>query len=66
MTFQIYSPDGFPIERDKEYNTLGEVQEAIERFVNRFRAQGYYSNSNRERIPIDEIEENCKIINLNK
>jgi len=62
--FIVMSPDGFPIERDVAYKNLAEVQEAIERFVDRYRTQGYYSTTVRRRLPIDEIEENCRIVEL--
>jgi len=60
----VLSPDGFPIERDAEYKNLAEVQEAIERFVNRFRDQGYYSTTVRVRLPIHDIEKECRIVEL--
>lgn len=60
MAFQVLSPDGFPIERDKSYSNLAEVQKAIERFIKRFSQQGYYS-SNRGRIELDCLENECNI-----
>jgi hypothetical protein len=63
-TYIVLSPDGFPLERDAEYKNLAEVQEAIERFVDKYRTQGFYSTTVRVRIPIEEIEENCKLVEL--
>jgi len=34
--YEIFSPDGFPIEREGTYKSLAEVQEAIEKFVKRY------------------------------
>jgi len=64
--YKILSPDGFPIEREGTYKSLAEVQEAIEKFVKRYESQGYYSTSNRERIPLNKIEENCTVIALHE
>ena len=63
-TFTVLSPDGFPLEMDGEYKTKEECKEAIDKFVDRYRAQGYYSMTVRTRIPIEEIEENCRIVEL--
>jgi hypothetical protein len=62
--FTVISPDGFPLERDAEYSSKEEAQDAIERFVDRYRTQGYYSTTVRVRIPIHEIEENCRLVEL--
>ncbi len=61
-TYNVLSPDGFAIHRDEEYHNEEEVKEAIARFMARYTAQGYYSMSNRERLPLDEIESNLQII----
>lgn len=63
-TFTVLSPDGFPLERDMEYKNKKEAQEAIEKFVDRYRTQGYYSTTVRVRIPVHEIEENCRLVEL--
>jgi hypothetical protein len=56
------SPDGFDIERDKTYDTKEEAFEAMENFIQRFQRQGYYSLSNRTRLPLTEIRERCRIV----
>lgn len=57
--FVILSPDGFPIERDKAYyRTLDELHTAFVIWKERFVLQGYYS-SNRGRIPLDNLLEEC-------
>jgi len=61
-SFNILSPDGFPIERDKVYSTPEKAWKALEEWMERYKQQGYYSMSNRERLPLDEIKENCTLI----
>jgi hypothetical protein len=65
-TFIVLSPDGFPIEMDKEYKNKKEVKEAIDKFVDRYRRQGYYSKATtvRVQIPVHEIEAECRIVEL--
>lgn len=59
--FVILSPDGFPIERDKAYyRSLNELHTAFVIWKERFQTQGYYS-SNRGRIPLEELLEECVI-----
>lgn len=60
---RILSPDGFDIEMDKTYKPE-EVDAAIEKFIARYKSQGYYSNSNRERIPIGEIKDLMQVVPL--
>lgn len=63
--YQAYSPDGFTIERGKSFYRKPETaQRAIDKFVKRFVHQGYYSKSNRERIPLWELEQQCTIKEL--
>lgn len=63
-TFIVISPDGFPLERDVEYKDKEEAAQAIDKFVDKYRSQGYYSTTVRVRIPIEKIEENCRIVEL--
>lgn len=60
--FTVTSPDGFPLERDVAYYATREAALlARELFVERFRHQGYYLNSSRERISLDELPEHCEV-----
>ena len=61
--YRILSPDGFDIEMDRIYKE-SEIMEAGKRFVERFRQQGYYSTGNREHIELDDLLENCEIIEV--
>jgi len=59
--YEVLSPDGFTIEFDKPYYTSKEKAfEAFDKWKERYNQQGYYS-SNNGRIPLDELENNCKI-----
>ncbi len=60
--FDILSPDGFSIEGGKTY-TRREIKEAFNNWKSRYEKQGYYS-SNRGRIDLDELEQNCTLIEL--
>ena len=62
---RILSPDGFDIEMDKVYKPE-EVEAAIEKFIARFKNQGYYSTSNRERIPLDQIKDYVSVVPLDE
>jgi hypothetical protein len=61
--YSILSPDGFSIEFDKTYNGMEEVRTAFEAWKKRFEKQGYYS-SNNGKIPLEELEDNCTLIEL--
>jgi hypothetical protein len=62
-TYRILSPDGFDIERDRTYKE-SELYQAGQDFLARYKAQGYYSNSNREHIELDDLLDECQIIEL--
>lgn len=59
--YNILSPDGFTIERDKSYKSLEEAEAAFEAWKKRYEHQGYYS-SNNGRIPLDELRIHCTFI----
>ena len=59
--YDVISPDGFSIHFCDTYNSIEEAEEAFEEWKKRFEKQGYYS-SNGGRIPLNELENYCKII----
>jgi hypothetical protein len=61
--YDVISPDGFSISFTDTYGSVKKAKEAFEEWKKRFEAQGYYS-SNRGRIPLDELEEHCTIVEL--
>ena len=60
--WQVISPDGFPIGPD-DYKTEQDAKDALEKWLLRYKEQGYYS-ANYGRIPYDQIKGNCEIITL--
>lgn len=67
QTFNVLSPDGFPIDFSKTYSSILEANEALNDFVKKYESQGYYStvmNGERVQIPVEEIKNYCKIIEL--
>jgi hypothetical protein len=61
--YDVISPDGFSISFTDTYGSVEKAKEAFEEWKKRFEAQGYYS-SNRGRIPLDELEEHCTIVEI--
>lgn len=62
--FIVNSPDGFSISRDETYPTEKKAIKALHEWVKRYDFQGYYSSSRYGRIPLNEIENYCRIIEL--
>jgi hypothetical protein len=65
MQYDVISPDGFSIERDAVYNSLIEATQALEKWRERYERQGYYSSVKYGRIPLDELNQYCRILILN-
>lgn len=61
--WDVISPDGFSIHFSDTYPTKESAMFAFTDWKKRFEQQGYYS-SNNGRIPLDELEQHCKIIKL--
>jgi hypothetical protein len=64
--FEVFSPDGFAISREDTYPSREVAEQKLQEWVKRYEFQGYYSTSNRERIPLDELESCCKIVRISK
>jgi hypothetical protein len=60
--YDVLSPDGFSISFDEMWDTPDEASKALDKWVERYRGQGYYSTTNRERIPLDELTTWCTIV----
>ena len=60
--YDVLSPDGFSISFDELWDTPEEAQKAAEKWVKRYEQQGYYSTSNRDRIPLDQLVECCRVV----
>jgi len=61
--YDVLSPDGFSISFNKTWSSPTAAQKALTEWITRYKTQGYYS-SNNGRIPLGELEANCKIVPL--
>ena len=61
--FDVISPDGFSIHHSDTYKTKEEAKKALTEWVKRYEHQGFYS-SNRGRIPLEELELHCEIVEV--
>jgi hypothetical protein len=62
--FEVLSPDGFAIDREETYPSVEVAKNKLDEWVKRYEQQGYYSTSNRQRIPLDELKDYCKIVQI--
>jgi hypothetical protein len=60
--YVVYSPDGFTIDREETYPSPEVAEQKLQEWVKRYEKQGYYSMSDRRRIPLDEIADHCRIV----
>tara|TARA_R110001606_G_scaffold268633_1_gene417349 strand:- start:2631 stop:3020 length:390 start_codon:yes stop_codon:yes gene_type:complete len=58
--YDVKSPDGISITRNGYYSTTTEAGEALEKWVESYSRQGYYS-SNNGRIPLEELALHCEL-----
>lgn len=63
--YNILSPDGFTIRRDKIYNSLMDAARDFIKWKNNFRRQGYYSSVNYGKIHPDDLRYSCELVALN-
>ena len=64
IKYDVLSPDGISIHFSDVYSTREEAVKALEKWMLRFKAQGYYSSSMHGRIPLDELNDFCRIIEV--
>lgn len=60
--YDIISPDGFGIFNNTIFSTIELAENGFNKWIERFKQQGYYSTSFRERIPLDELRFRCELI----
>jgi hypothetical protein len=63
--YGVLSPDGFSISMTETWETREEAESALKEWIKRYEKQGYYSTSNRTRIPLGELYDACTILPLN-
>lgn len=59
-TYNVISPDGFPIHYSDTYTTKEAAQKALENWIKNYETQGYYS-ANGGRIPLADLPLYCSI-----
>lgn len=60
--YQILSPDGFPIHTEPS-ETQEQAIASFHEWLKRYEQQGYYS-SNKGRIPLEDVEIYCTLVEL--
>jgi hypothetical protein len=60
--YDINSPDGFGMYVDTIYSTPELAEVGFKEWILRFGYQGYYRDSNRNMIPLNELRQNCKLV----
>lgn len=63
MGFIILSPDKFSIHPNEVYPNVEFAKQRFDEWKERYEKQGYYS-SNKGRIPLENLEENCTLVDL--
>ncbi len=64
IIFDIISPDGFSIYRDNFFNSKEEAEIAFLKWVENYKAQGYYSSVKYGKILLCDLEYYCKLVEL--
>lgn len=64
--FEVFSPDGFAISREETYPTFEVAEQKLKEWVKRYEFQGHYSSVKYGRIPLNELEDYCKIIEVTR
>jgi hypothetical protein len=62
--YDILSPDGFSISRDKIYTSKKKAIEAFTEWKKGYEAQGYYSSTKYGKIHLSDLEDYCQLIEL--
>ena len=62
--FNVLSPDGFPIHYENTYSSEKAAVKAAKQWAESYKIQGYYSSVRFGRIPIDEILDYCKLVEV--
>jgi hypothetical protein len=64
IRYDVLSPDGISIHPIDTYSSDRKAKVAFEKWKERYKIQGYYSSTKYGRIPLDELFDYCKIIQV--
>jgi len=64
--FDVISPDGFFIDREETYPSFEVAEQKLKEWVKRYEFQGHYSSVKYGRIPLDELEDYCRIVEVTR
>jgi hypothetical protein len=62
--FEVLSPDGFAIDREETYPSVEVAENKFNEWKQRYEQQGYYSSVKYGRIPLDELDGYCTIVQI--
>ncbi len=63
--FVVIGPDEIEIQPEP-FASRAAAEDALKKWVERYRRQGYYSTARWERIPVDELAERCRIVDADE
>jgi hypothetical protein len=66
MAFDVLSPDGFSISRDEVFATYDIAMEKYNQWKKNFERQGYYSSNKYGRIPLEDLDDCCEVIEFDE
>lgn len=61
--YDVISPDGFPITCEPFKSQKAAVKYAL-KWCKRYQQQGYYSTSNREKIPLEDLPDCLSLVSV--
>lgn len=59
MKYVVYSPDDIPI-KPKPFSSQRAAMKGLDRWIERFKPQGYYKTASGERIPLEQLRARCR------
>lgn len=62
--YDVLSPDNFSIHHSDVYSSKKAARKAAKEWLKNYEIQGYYSSVRYGRIPLNEVLDYCKIVEL--
>lgn len=62
--YDVLSPDGFSIHREKTYPSTDAAVAAYDEWKKGYERQGYYSSASYGRIPLEDLDDYCQIVEV--